>query len=112
MPPPGPRDQGTQAEVGPRLIQGLTLTPDEGRFRLGYGSTDGGDTLWGQKQDSPLGGLATNHPDTARANNPAPEQPDEAEQARALLAVVEKALIPPSFDAMRDARIRAIAARP
>lgn len=105
-------DEGTQAEVVTKLIQGMTLTPDEGRFRLGYGSTDGGNTLWGQKQDFPLGVLATNHPDTALANNPAPERPDETEQARALLAAVEKALIPPAFDAMRDARMRAIAARP
>ncbi|WP_369913884.1 phage portal protein [Xanthomonas sp. NCPPB 3005] len=51
-------DVGKQAEVVTKLIGGKALTPDEGRRKLGYGATGGGDTLWGQNQDYPLAMLA------------------------------------------------------
>jgi HK97 family phage portal protein len=51
-------DVGKQADVETKLVQGKIKTPDEGRSRFNLGPTGGGDTLWGQNQDYPLGMLA------------------------------------------------------
>lgn len=51
-------DVGKQTDVITKQVGGKLLTPDEGRARLGYGPTGGGNTLWGQNQDYPLGMLA------------------------------------------------------
>ncbi len=51
-------DEGKKAEVESKLVGAKIKTPDEGRARFNLDSTDGGDTLWGQTQDVPLGVLA------------------------------------------------------
>jgi len=51
-------DQAKRAEVETKLVAGMIKTPDEGRARFNLPPTDGGDTLWGQNQDYPLGMLA------------------------------------------------------
>jgi len=51
-------DVGKQAEVETALVSGKIKTPDEARLRFNLAPTGGGDTLWGQNQDYPLGMLA------------------------------------------------------
>lgn len=51
-------DVGKQAEVETKLVGGKIKTPDEARRRFNLVPTGGGDTLWGQHQDYPLGVLA------------------------------------------------------
>lgn len=50
-------DAGKMAEVETKLVGGMIKTPDEARRKLNLPTTDGGDTLWGQHQDYPLGVL-------------------------------------------------------
>jgi len=61
-------DEAKRAEVETKLVGGKIKTPDEGRARFNLPSTGGGDTLWGQHQDYPLGVLADRND-----LNPAPE---------------------------------------
>lgn len=70
-----------------KLIGGKALTPDEGRKMLGYGKTGGGDTLWGQHQDHPLGMLAkrTDLLENAPPTEPVEPSDDEARKALARL---------------------------
>lgn len=73
-------DFAAQAEMETKLVGGKIKTPDEARARLGYGPTSGGDTLWGQHQDYPLGTLRDRNDLNAIT---APEEPvteDEAEE--------------------------------
>lgn len=93
-------DVGKQAEVVTVLIKGMAITPDEGRKRLGYGPTAGGNTLWGQQQDFPLGVLAERHPDVAPAPEPEDDLAESQEEVRRLSAELwqRKAL-----DAIREA---------
>ena len=63
-------DEGKQADVQTKLVQGMVRKPNEARLRFNDAPTDGGDTLWGQHQDYPLGMLATR---TDLAPAPAPE---------------------------------------
>lgn len=86
-------DEGKQADVVTKLISGKANTPDEGRFRLGYGPTAGGDTLWGQHQDYPLGVLADRNDlaPVAPANEPEPE-PEPEDEARLFALLLEKEL--------------------
>lgn len=51
-------DEAKRAEVETKLVGGKIKTPDEGRARFNLAPTGGGDTLWGQNQDYPLGMLA------------------------------------------------------
>lgn len=69
-------DEGKLADVETKLVQGMVKMPDESRRRMNLAPTPGGDTLWGQHQDYPLGMLAERD-DLNPA--PAPEpQPDDA----------------------------------
>lgn len=52
-------DESKRAEVETKLVGGKIKTPDEGRARFNLPPTGGGDTLWGQNQDYPLGMLAS-----------------------------------------------------
>lgn len=79
-------DLGKRSEVVTKLIGGKAITPDEGRKRLGYGPTGGGDTLWGQHQDYPLGVLAERDdlPPVSPNDDPSTEEEmtdDEADEA-------------------------------
>jgi len=51
-------DEAKRAEVETKLVAGLVKTPDEARLRFNLAPTGGGDTLWGQQQQYPLGMLA------------------------------------------------------
>jgi len=51
-------DEAKKADVEVKLVGGKIKTPDEGRARFNLAATGGGDTLWGQNQDYPLGMLA------------------------------------------------------
>lgn len=65
-------DEGKKAEVETTLIAGKLKTPDEGRLKFNLKPTGGGDTLWGQHQDYPLGVLAERN-DLEPVEQPAPE---------------------------------------
>lgn len=80
-------DQGKQADVATKLVSGKISTPDEARERFNLASTGGGDTLWGQHQDYPLGVLADRNDLSPVEPEPDPE-PDDTE--RALLALWKK----------------------
>lgn len=96
-------DEAKRADVETKLVQGKIKTPDEGRARFNLAPTGGGDTLWGQNQDYPLGMLADRaswDPDMQPAPQPEPADdteedepagmsPDDqaaVEQARAIIA--------------------------
>lgn len=83
-------DQGKQAEVASTLVGGKISTPDEARSRFNLPPTGGGNTLWGQHQDYPLGVLAERN-DLESVNDPNPEPAEEDEQ-RQFLALVERHL--------------------
>lgn len=51
-------DEGRRAEVQEKLVKGMIRTPNEARLRFNDPPTAGGETLWGQHQDYPLGMLA------------------------------------------------------
>lgn len=94
-------DVGKQTDVIAKQVGGKLLTPDEGRARLGYGPTGGGNTLWGQNQDYPLGMLADRaewDPDMQPAPAapepvaPEPVEDDPEDQERAFLAAFERSM--------------------
>ena len=81
-------DEGKRAEVEVKLVGGKIKTPDEGRARFNLGPTGGGDTLWGQTQDVPLGLLSSRDrwgddpmkpPELAGDGDPTPD-PEENDQ--------------------------------
>ena len=85
-------DAGKLAEVETKLVGGMIKTPDESRRKLNLPKTAGGDTLWGQHQDYPLGVLRNrNDLDKVEpAQPPAPAPADEDETKAALtLAQIE-----------------------
>lgn len=79
-------DVGKQAEVETKLVSGKIKTPDEARQRFNLSPTGGGDTIWGQHQDYPLGMLAERNdlnpvapePTQPEPVEPAPDQTDKA----------------------------------
>lgn len=67
-------DIGKQADVEQKLVSGKIKTPDEARRRFNLPATGGGNTLWGQNQDYPLGMLANRAEwDPAMQPTPQPE---------------------------------------
>lgn len=98
-------DEGKRADVEVKLVTGKIKTPDEGRRAFNMPATGGGDTLWGQNQDYPLGMLANRADWDPAMQPPAPPAPApetvpaeedteaaaELEQARAIIAT-EKAI--------------------
>lgn len=69
-------DEAKRADVEAKLVGGKIKTPDEGRKRFNLAPTGGGDTLWGQHQDYPLGTLAERNdlnPAPIAEPTPAPE---------------------------------------
>lgn len=83
-------DEGKQAEVETKLVNGKIKTPDEARLRFNLAPTGGGDTIWGQHQDYPLGMLAgrtdLNPVAVEPPETPAGvEDPDETDKALAFL---------------------------
>jgi HK97 family phage portal protein len=90
-------DEAKRAEVETKLVGGKIKTPDEGRIRFNLAPTGGGDTLWGQNQDYPLGMLADRKQwDPAMqppAPAPAPAPAPEPEAAAPEISDEDKALI-------------------
>lgn len=88
-------DEGKRADVEVKLVGGKIKTPDEGRARFNLAPTGGGDTLWGQTQDVPLGLLSSRErwgddpmkpPGLAGDGDPEPEaaegeEPDDGEKS-------------------------------
>lgn len=74
-------DEGKQADVETKLVTGKIKKPDEGRKRFDLEPTAGGDTLWGQHQDYPLGVLAKRN-DLVPVAPATPEPDPEAEAAK------------------------------
>lgn len=86
-------DVGKQTEVIAKQVAGKLITPDEGRKRLGYGPTGGGDTIWAQQQDFPLATLRDRLPPDQKpepATPPPPPEPSSAasDENKALAAEV------------------------
>lgn len=82
-------DVGKQAEVETKLVGGKIKTPDEARLRFNLAPTGGGDTIWGQHQDYPLGILAERN-DLNPVAPPEPE-PMNDDEADAVMADEEEA---------------------
>tara|TARA_B100002003_G_scaffold235798_1_gene251183 strand:- start:326 stop:1669 length:1344 start_codon:yes stop_codon:yes gene_type:complete len=82
-------DEGKLAEVENTLVSGKIKTPDEARRSFNLPATGGGDTLWGQHQDYPLGYLAQRDDLNQAASVLSPE-PDSEDQARAFFGAIEK----------------------
>ena len=80
-------DEGKQAEVETKLVGGKIKKPDEGRRRFDLEPTAGGDTLWGQHQDYPLGVLAERN-DLAPVQPTEPEPGDDPEDAARMVALL------------------------
>jgi HK97 family phage portal protein len=74
-------DEGKMADVETRLVGGKVKTPDEARRKFNLASTGGGDTLWGQHQDYPLGVLAEREDLNPVAPEPAPDPDIDNERA-------------------------------
>lgn len=94
-------DESKKADIATKLVGGMVKTPDEGRRPFNLPPTGGGDTLWGQNQDYPLGMLANRmewDPAMQPAPPPAPapvpepeEEPDLSPEQRAYLMTRVKA---------------------
>jgi len=70
-------DEGKLADVETKLVTGKIKTPDEARIKFNLSPTGGGDTLWGQHQDYPLGMLRDRND---LAPTEPPEEPPPAEE--------------------------------
>lgn len=94
-------DETKKADIAVKLVGGMVKTPDEGRRQFNLAPTGGGDTLWGQNQDYPLGMLADRKswdpamqppaPPPAPAPEPEPEEEDLSPEQRAYLMTRVKA---------------------
>lgn len=86
-------DEGKMAEVESKLVGGKIKRPDEARLRFDLEPTAGGDTLWGQHQDYPLGVLAQRN-DLAPVAPPEETNPEEQpeDEARVFALLLEKEL--------------------
>jgi len=91
-------DEGKRAEVESKLVGGKIKRPDEARRKFGLGPTAGGDTLWGQHQDYPLGVLRDrNDLEPVEPIVPEPEPEPEPvntpeDEARMIALMLEKEL--------------------
>ena len=80
-------DEGKMAEVQTKLVGGKIKLPDEARAKFDLLPTAGGDTLWGQHQDYPLGVLAQRNDLAEIQETPEPDpEPENEDETRALVA--------------------------
>jgi hypothetical protein len=91
-------DESKRAEVETRLVGGKIKLPDESRLRFNLPPTPGGNTLWGQQQDYPLGMLADRKDWDPAMQTPAPAPapdptPLENDPVPAEISDEDKALI-------------------
>lgn len=68
-------NEAKRAAIEVSLVGGKLKTPDEGRKSLNMPTTAGGNTLWGQQQDYPLGVLADRQQWDPQMQPPAPPAP-------------------------------------
>lgn len=73
-------DEGKRAEIETKLVGGMIKTPDESRAKFGLAPTAGGNTLWGQHQDYPLGTLRDRLPPDQKPAEPVPDAPPDGTQ--------------------------------
>ena len=97
-------DFGKQADVQVKLVGGKIRTPNEARAKFNDGATPGGDTLWGQQQDYPLGMLADRATWDPNMQAPAPvaPAPDQA-TAEAVRLLTDELWQRKAIDATREA---------
>ncbi len=85
-------DEIAKATVETQLVGGKIKQPDEARLRFNLAPTPGGDTLWGQNQDYPLGMLADRKEWDPAMQTPAPapaqepQAPEISDEDKALIA--------------------------
>lgn len=86
-------DESKKAEINTKLVGGMVKTPDEGRRPFNLAPTPGGNTLWGQNQDYPLGMLADRKswdPNMQQSSTPSPAPEPQVDpavaEARAFMA--------------------------
>ena len=103
-------DEGARADLEAKLVGGKIKTPDEARMRFGLAPTAGGDTIWAQQQDYPLGTLRDRlppdqkpEPVAAPAAPPGGDDPDDDDDGavRAFVAGLERDLV----DAAHEPRL-------
>lgn len=82
-------DEIAKATVETQLVGGKIKQPDEARLRFNLAPTPGGDTLWGQNQDYPLGILADRKEWDPAMQPPAPAQDPQAPE----ISAEDKAMI-------------------
>lgn len=101
-------DEAKRADVEAKLVGGKIKTPDEGRKRFNLASTGGGDTLWGQNQDYPLGMLADRKEWDPAMQPPAPPAPapEPAPEPQEDPAIAEMRAFMAAQKAIRAARAR------
>lgn len=89
-------DIDAMSAVESTLVKAKIKTPDEARAKFDLPPVDGGETLWGQAQDYPLGYLAQRRaPDAISVTDPVPgteESPDIEEVGRMIAALLEREL--------------------
>lgn len=79
-------DDGKLAEVESKLVGAKIKTPDEARAKFDLLATSGGDTLWGQHQDYPLGVLSQRNDLAPVASSPEPVSEDDGDETRQIRA--------------------------
>lgn len=90
-------DEGKITEIEVKKVKGMITKPDEARRRLNYKPTDGGDTLWGQHQDYPLGVLA------ARTEVKGDTKPDDSEDNEDIKALAVRGAVMKRMEALYEA---------
>ena len=99
-------DVGKLAEVESKLVGGKIKTPDEARRKFNLSPTGGGNTLWGQNQDYPLGMLADRQEWDPSMAKPAEEPSADSEPAVAAPEAAEEGNI--QQEALNGAQISSL----
>lgn len=89
-------DERTQVDIAAKEVQSMMATPNEARKLRGRGPIDGGDAIYGQMQDIPLGMLATRtdlNQTLNPSNAPSEEDTDGAEDEQQRAAAITDAVI-------------------
>jgi HK97 family phage portal protein len=93
-------DSATQIDTLTKGVKGGLMKPDEGRRRIGLKPTPGGDAVYLQEQNYSLAALAKRDAladpwakgQTAPPSEAEPDEDEEAEQERAVIALIQKDL--------------------
>lgn len=112
-------DQGKMAEVESKLVSSKIKVPDEARKVFDLPPADGGNVLWGQHQDYPLGVLVNRNDleqiGSEQDDSPEDTESDESANVRQFLEMLEREIeysIPePDFLQKSFDYVRALAGR-